>query len=352
MSLGPPFDDSGASLQRVVGASSVLVLLFLVALMLSLSGRTLGSGGLIHVRMATPGMLRDGAKVRVAGREVGEVRGISPLPAASPADKRAIEIDAFIEREWLEKIPVDSEFFISTPSILGEAYLEVGATPNGRTPSAPLTDGAHVRGVDPPEIDRFLEYGETNLRLVLAVMHDCRPEFDALMSAVDSLIGTLSGIETGRFTVIEKQFEQMLEETHALLGTVREAGGFSRIATLSKEIYALAEHAAPELHAVGTRIDVAMTNLAAIDAFATPERKALLLEALSRLRHTVTIGEKIVGEVQSLVAFYDQGKGTIGGIIHDKELYDDLHEAHRILKSQPWSLILKTDKPRPIVPAR
>jgi hypothetical protein len=46
----------------------------------------------------------------------------------------------------------------------------------------------------------------------------------------------------------------------------------------------------------------------------------------------------------------ERGDGTIGGLLSDHELFDDLHETHRILKSQPWTFILKPtgpDKRRP-----
>ena len=39
------------------------------------------------------------------------------------------------------------------------------------------------------------------------------------------------------------------------------------------------------------------------------------------------------------------GEGTLGGILSDRELFDDLHETHRILKSQPWTFILKPQTP-------
>ena len=49
--------------------------------------------------------------------------------------------------------------------------------------------------------------------------------------------------------------------------------------------------------------------------------------------------------MRALVAAVERGEGTIGGIMSDVELFDDLHETHRILKSQPWTFILKPNGP-------
>ncbi|HEX9101638.1 MAG TPA: hypothetical protein VF997_05510, partial [Polyangia bacterium] len=60
--------------------------------------------------------------------------------------------------------------------------------------------------------------------------------------------------------------------------------------------------------------------------------------------------EHIAADVRALAAMVERGDGTIGGIMADHELFDDLHETHRILKSQPWTFILKptgSDKRRP-----
>ncbi|HZS41620.1 MAG TPA: MlaD family protein, partial [Polyangia bacterium] len=131
MSLGPPFDSSGIGLQRSVGAVAVIVLGAAIAWVLLLSGRTFGPGVIVRVTMRSTGPLRVGDPVRLAGRRIGEVRGAA---ISGAADRRAVEFEVFLERGWARNVRVNSEFFVSTPSVLGEASLEIGPPLDGAGP--------------------------------------------------------------------------------------------------------------------------------------------------------------------------------------------------------------------------
>jgi ABC-type transporter Mla subunit MlaD len=336
MSLGPPFDASGLRQQQAVGAVVVLALVAAVAWVLLLSGRRFGAGVTFDIEMTNPGLLRAGGKVRIAGREVGEIRTVRSAP-------RGVVLEAFVERAWAREVHVNSELFVATPSILGEAYLEVGPPAAGAPPGPPIVDGAHVRGVDPPRIDNFFAHTEANLRVILALLRDERPAIDELLVAGDGLLATLGGLpaDRGQLGRIRDQFVAALEAGRALSAALGGAGGVGRVRQIAAELRVIAERAAPELRALGLRLDTAGARVDALRDLFTDERRAQLAGAIGSLRRAATLGEAAARDLERLAADVARGRGAIGAFLEDRELFDDLHETHRILKSQPWTLILK-----------
>jgi ABC-type transporter Mla subunit MlaD len=341
MSLGPPFDHTGERLQQAVGAFVVIALGAAVAWVLLMSGRTVGRGLSIHVEIKTPGLLRPGGKVRLAGREIGEVR------AMTGTKDRHVDLDVFILRDDAIHVRKNSQLFVNTPSVLGEAFLEVG--PPLSDPGPPVAEGDHLRAADPPEIDDLLAHSEANLRLILGLLRENRPEMEELLHAGDDLLATLSGLpaEAGQLRRIRDQFSAMLDSGTALIHVVRDAGGVDRVRTLARDLSAIADQTGPELRQLATRLDVALQRFDQLAAIFSPERRAQLEEALAGFRRAVAVGEKLLADVRALARYVADGRGAVGAFLADRELFDDLHETHRILKSQPWTLILKpTERPK------
>jgi ABC-type transporter Mla subunit MlaD len=351
MSLGPPFDASGLPKQHAVGAGVVLALACAVAWVLTLSGRTVGAGRAFVVEFTTPGPLHVGAKVRLAGREIGEVRGMRPRFA-----DRRVEADVFVVRAWLPHVHQNSTFFVATPSVLGEAYLEIGPPAGGAPPGPPVEEGVRVRGADPPEIDNLLAHSEKNLRLIVALLEESRPELDEALAAGDALLATLSGLpaDRGQLGRIRDQFVAALASGSSLLGALRDAGGVERVRRIGGDLSAIADRAGPELRALSRRLDLAMARLDELSSLFSGERRAQLERALRSVRRATASGEAFLADVKQVVSLVESGRGAIGAFLADRELFDDLHETHRIIKSQPWTFILKpiADKPSPYRPKK
>jgi ABC-type transporter Mla subunit MlaD len=356
VSLGPPFDDSGRALRRTCGALLVVALAGAVVWVLMLSDRAIGPGLTVRVAMATTGALRVGDKVRLAGRDVGEVRGAVRIRGeGGRADH--IELTVFVARAWAHELRRNSEIFVATPSVLGEAYLEIGPPPHGALPGEPARDDELLTGVDPAQIDKFLVRSEESLRRALALLRENRPALDELLAAADSLLATLADLPTdrGQFRRIADQGAAAFVAGSSLLAALRDAGGMTRAQKALHDLGDIADHAAPELSALGARLDRAITRLDGLGDLFSDDRKARLQEGLAAARRAATTAEHIAAQVRALVAMVERGEGTLGGILADQELFDDLHETHRILKAQPWTFILKptgADKRRPQGPIK
>jgi len=310
-----------------------------------MSGRTIGRGATLHVRMTSAGPLRTGAKVRLAGEEIGEVR-----TAQTRRGPHGVEVDfeIFVARAYLPGVHRNSDFFVSTPSVLGEAFLEVGPPRDHAAPGPVVVDGDQVQGADPPDIDRFFVHAEASIREVLALMRDSRGELDALLAAADSLLATLSGLpaDRGQLRRIVDQGGAALDQGRALLATLRESGAIERARRIGRELGAIADRVAPELSALGDKVTRAIDRIDDLRTLFPKARRQEVEAALQRVRQAIASFQKVGDDVRWLAARVARGEGTFGALLADKELFDDLHESHRIIKGQPLRFLLKTVKPK------
>ena len=348
MSLGPPFDDSGLTARRLAGAALVVALGAAVLWVLMLSDRALGPGVTVRVSMATTGALRVGDKVRLAGRDVGEVRGAVRVRGGGGDH---VELTVFVARAWAPELRRNSELFVATPSVLGEAYLEIGPPAHHALPAAPVADGDLLVGVDPPEIDKFLVRSEESIRRAIGLLRENRPALDELLGAGDELLATLSGLpaDRGQLRRIADQAAVAFVAGGELFAALRDSHAVPRVRAAARELSAVADRAGPELAQLGERLDRALARVDAAGALYDANRERVA-GAIAAARRAVATAEHIAADVRALAAMVERGDGTIGGIMTDQELFDDLHETHRILKSQPWTFILKPtgrDKRRP-----
>ncbi|MSP60516.1 MAG: MCE family protein [Myxococcales bacterium] len=332
--------------RRAVGALFLAALGGAIAAVLLTSGRTLGRGIHLEVELASTGALRNDARVKIAGRDVGEVRGMRRETVASGA--RHVIVDAFVAREWAEQVRRDSTLFVATPSILGEAYLEIG--PPARSPGlpslppgAPVSDGDRLRGGDPPELDRFIAKVYGSLTTIGLLLRTQGPAWNELSVAAESLIATLAGLpaDRGQLGRIRSQGVRAIDDALAIAAALDQAGALPRVRVLARDLGETMDHLGPELSSLGLRIDRAATRLDALSDLLPPGRREAARRALDALTRAAGIAERIAGDVKLVAAKIDRGEGTMGAFFADKEIFDDLHEVHRILKSQPWSVIVK-----------
>jgi ABC-type transporter Mla subunit MlaD len=352
MSLGPPFDDSGLQARRLAGAAVVLALAAAVAWVLALSDRALGPGLTVRVRMTTAGPLRSGARVRLAGRDVGEVRGAVRF---ADSDGDHVELTVFVARGWAGELRRNSQIFVATPSVLGEAYLEIGPPALDAERAPPVAAGELLSAVDPPDIDHFLARSEESLRRGLALLDENRPALDELLRAGDELLATLAALpaDPGQLRRIVDQGALALAAGVDFVRALRSGDVIGRTRAAARALGAIVDRATPDVRALGDKLDRALGRLDGFGRQFGPDARARWAGGLAAARRAVAGAERAAAGVRALADGVARGEGTLGGLLADQELFDDLHETHRLLKSQPWSFILKPigpDKRRPAAP--
>ncbi len=341
MSLGPPFDESGLRRQLQLGSAVLVILVAVIVGILGLSGRTLGRGEHVSVRLKRPGALREGSKLRLAGREIGEVRSLRP-------DAKGVLVDAFVLREWLPHLHVNSEIFVSSVSILGEAHLEIGPPRSGAALGPVLPLGHEIRGTDPPDLDALLTYTLDNSQEWMKLLGDLRPDAVALLVAGQQLLAHVRALPLDPQTRagLVSRFVDLFTDARALSAKLDEAGGAKRIFADARAVGSLIDDKSGEVGVILDEARRATDKAEALFALWSGNEMARAGTAWEQLKATGRSVDTIVADLDYLIARVRRGKGTLGGFLTDRELWDDLHESHRQIKQQPWNLLVKPEKKR------
>jgi phospholipid/cholesterol/gamma-HCH transport system substrate-binding protein len=61
-------------------------------------------------------------------------------------------------------------------------------------------------------------------------------------------------------------------------------------------------------------------------------------EQQEQVRSILKSGKNIASDAESMVSHIRQGRGTVGAILMDEAMYDDIQEMLRDLKHNPWKL--------------
>jgi phospholipid/cholesterol/gamma-HCH transport system substrate-binding protein len=334
-----------SSLELKVGLLVVAALVVLSGFVLVLGGMRLEKTKSVFVEFDNPGALQAGAAVRIGGAKIGKVsdlefRGHS---AERQAHEGLIRAKLDVSAKVLPTLHDDATFYVTTQAVLGEPFLAVDPGTPGR-PS--IVEGAVVRGLDPPRIDLFLAKA-----------------YELLDSAVDA-IRTKKGV-----------LGQLADDTAAVVHTAREiteqnkeriSKTLENVDKLSGEAVLLAGDARkrindPRLDRVIEHADTLTASLQkdapalVADARSTLGTIKVLLDATAgtesdreKIKKAVRDGEDILAkgnamatDGQAILAKVKKGQGTVGAMLVDDALYDDLQSLVRDLKRNPWKFLWK-----------
>ncbi|MBI5481340.1 MAG: MCE family protein [Deltaproteobacteria bacterium] len=343
-------------LARRVGAGILVFALAAAVLTMLLSGVTLAPGFILHVDFERIANLKPGAKVMMCGRQVGEIVAVRLAPkgtflqkkrqAADEPEEARLTLDLWLRWRYQRYIHRNSEFFVNSAGLLGDQYLEVGA-PRGE-PGPTVKWGEHIRGIDPPRLDRLLQKTYGSLQVVTTVIRELKPFTAEITAAVQHLteIQREAGIDGARLDETRARIEATINEGQAAWAALQQ--GTHRgadLRALQEELGRLGDRLGDDLRLLGRKLDLLMARLEGAKDIWSPERRARITRAFATLRRVVDLAEKIARDGRAIVAMVERGEGNVGAFSQDQELWDDFHYVHKVLKDRPWSLIVKPRRP-------
>jgi phospholipid/cholesterol/gamma-HCH transport system substrate-binding protein len=72
-----------------------------------------------------------------------------------------------------------------------------------------------------------------------------------------------------------------------------------------------------------------------------PEGQAKLKKTFQDIADLATKANQTATDAQAIAAHIREGKGTVGALVMDEEMYDDVQEMVRDLKHNPWKFLWK-----------
>lgn len=336
---------SSRSIEVKVGILILTALGLLAAFILIMGGVNFQPTYPILVEFDNPGGLQTGAPVKIAGVKVGKIdaiefRGGKPNPQTGKRDP-LVRIRITVEKRYQESVHDNSLFYVTTQGVLGEQFLAIEPGSSDRPIVQP---NDVVRGVDPPRLDLLLAEGYELLHTTVNAMRENRAE---VAEAFDGLKKTLKG--TGEF--FDKngdRIDRMAENLEVMTVDGSEALKEARQKYINN----------PQIDRIITNTD----NLVATVARDTPPLLADAKDSLKSVKRlTDTVGaeseqpkikqmlndvaditgraKSITRDAETIVTHIKRGKGTVGGLVMDEQLFDDLQEMARDLKHNPWKFL-------------
>lgn len=393
------------SLEIKVGFFLLVAVAILVGFLFILGTFDFSDGHVIQLQFPNTGGLRHGAKVKISGVHAGKVQDILFLGGQETNAQQEpiyVRIEIEVDDEMAPVLTEGSRFFVSTEGILGEKYIEIAPGP----PGAPrLPSGAVVDGEPPVElqvlasraagmmdkVQEFVEGDRTELKSLGESLRQIVDRTNSVMTRVDEQLPTL--VEEGKATLQQAQvslrkLDNLVEDGRTLLaredGVAEGVERFNRIAAKLEddlpravgEVETLVEESRLFVAEARTTVerlesDLAMTtedarNLMrrtghAVDgldiADTMEDFKEPVRELVANLSDTGARIATLSGSAEGLVAKADillsdlavvstglrQGKGTLGALLRDRELYDDIRELILELKRHPWKAVWKAE---------
>lgn len=287
--------DERRRLSVTVGAFVLLALVLgaLAIFTLGSQGRLLRSHYQLVTYFDNVQGLAAGAPVRLAGKSVGTVESVSfaPLHANVPPIRVVLQIDSSVQGF----IRNDSVASIGTIGLLGDKYVELSM---GSSEAKVLQGGEEIASVSPPNLSVALERATRavdNISALAENMNKVVVQFGNAMGgkkmaqATSGITSIVNEIENGNgllHSFIYNKYEgETLEDFEHTLATV--SGIFDEVANGQGLVHQLI---------YGKPADQAALNRA--------------LQAVARLDDVLT---KI-----------DDGQGTLGLLVNDPTLYNDL----------------------------
>jgi phospholipid/cholesterol/gamma-HCH transport system substrate-binding protein len=310
---------------------------------LALSGRPLARVHEYHADFARIAGLKAGAKVRLSGRDVGEVRDVRF------AARGLLRVDFWVRRAYRRYLHQNSEVYIGLGgAVLGEPTLEIGP-PRGAPPGPELPVDAVVRGLDPPQLDDVLARLYEHLSALAAQLGEQQSFIDELLRALDRLVATASGIPADPQLLVRIQHNaqvgllEALDLISALRRGTDDGVGLRRSAD---QLTRLWRTVAADLERLRPRLDRALAGSERLRQVLAPGERERLRVALGALGRAAEVGSAVAGEIGALADRVRSGRGTIGAFLTDQELVDDIKQMNRVLKDTPWVTLAKPTRPR------
>ena len=329
----------GFSLEVKVGLLLLIALLLMGGFLFVLGGVNFSSGYKLYVDFNNPGGIKPGGAVRIAGVRVGTVESsqylggkLDPATGRRPLVRVALEVNEDVK----ESIHEDALFYVTSQGILGESYMAID--PGTITKPVIQPNTVH-KGIDPPRLDLALSMGYELLETMVGAVREHREELVGMLHDTSGLLKGLNNVigkNQDKLNNIVANIETATVEGNKLITGVRENY------VEGPQIKRIMGNVDKALGEAGKQTGPLMADargaLADARDLLGPEQRDKLKTTISDVQVLAEKGKATLADTQQIVTHMKKGEGTVGALLMDEEIYDDVQEMLRDLKHNPWKL--------------
>ncbi len=309
----------GSSLELKVG----LFVLGLIALGVAIivvfgqKQRTFERRSIIHTSFPDVQGLKEGAPVRLSGVGVGYVAGIHFPPVRG---EPLVEVDLHVSQAALPRMGEDALARIGSQGLLGDKTVELSP---GTAAVPPLQPGGTIRGVPPVDLNKVLAD-------VGATLEKTRDAAGNLARASEELANPRTVEKVQRAIASLERLLRAADRgpglAFALFHDPKLPAHVDRLALAAGDLARDADSGAQRLDQILAATDPAIVNRlgAAADGVGALVGDARRTQLLDHLDHAAAEGERAANDLAAVMASVRAGRGTIGALVQDPTVYDQL----------------------------
>ncbi len=325
----------------MVGAFVALgsILIFIVIILLGQERSLFESTTNLYVAFENVSGLKPGSQVRLAGVAIGTVTGIDF--AQNLGDKN-LHVELQIREAMMPRIRKDSIATVSSKGLLGDKVIDISI---GSDTAEPLKEGDYLDSEEPPDLFTIMEKGQALISHGADVAKDIKTAIRKIIdeetvthikSIISSIDEVIKEVETGdgiaHGLIYDAKVQADLKTT---MHNVRSAsGGIRKSVDHVENILGEVRTGKGTLHGIiydedGKKI---LENIR--EASATISEVVSAIKDRKGMLHTLIYEEdkgNIIKnledastDIRKLARYIEQGNGTIGGLIKDPTVYEDL----------------------------
>jgi phospholipid/cholesterol/gamma-HCH transport system substrate-binding protein len=332
------------SIEVKVGALILVSLVLLGGFVLLMGGLSLEKTYRLYVDFDNPGGLLSGAAVRIGGVKVGSVKDLQFLGGKADAKTGRVVVvraEIAVEKRVQGSIHQDADFYVTSQGVLGEQFLAV----NPGSPDKPsLEEGAEVRGIDPPRLDLFLAKAYELLDTTVEGIKNNRQTLSDIIDNTDGLLKGINFLVSGNRERIERTLVNVEDITieakqlthDARVNYVDNPKVLATVDRVNDLVSRIHDDSGPMLKDARE----SLANLNRVSAtVGAPEEQEKIRKTLADVAQLAERANAAAADAQAIAAHIKSGKGTVGALVMDEEIYDDMQEMVRDLKHNPWKFL-------------
>jgi phospholipid/cholesterol/gamma-HCH transport system substrate-binding protein len=338
---------SQRSIEVKVGALILVALGLLGAFVVVMGGLSFEPTLTVYVTFQNPGGLQAGAPVRISGVKVGRVSELEfrggQIDVKTKEPEPPIRAVARIERRYQKAIHDNSRWFVTSQGVLGEMFLAIEP---GSADRPTLPDNSTVQGISPPRLDLLLSEGYELLhKAYMGVANNeqkISETFDGLHKTLRAS-GNFFEHNGEKLDRIVDNVDKLSTDARDTMKAAREryvdGPQITRIFNDAERTTKTLSDNLPPVLEDGRKV---LGDTKKITAKLATDEQLQRLDTMTRdLADASGRAKALASDAQGLMKHVKEGKGTVGALMMDEAVYDDLQELIRDLKHNPWKFFWK-----------
>ncbi|RJO64553.1 MAG: MCE family protein [Myxococcales bacterium] len=320
-----------------VAAGSILIFVFII--LLGQERSIFESSTTLYVAFDNVAGLKPGSQVRLSGVVVGSVTDIDFSPALS--DKK-LHVELEVATGMMPRIRKDSVATVSTKGLLGDKVVEITI---GSSEAEALKSGDYLPGREPPDIFQILEKGQTlisagadvaeNLKIAIKKFTDDEnvSHIKGIIASIDNVLNEIeSGDGVAHGLIYDRQVNADLKSTMSNVATasasvkrsvdhienvvaeVRTGEGLVHGLVYGDDGKAILKNVRDTSASLAEVVEAVKTRQGMLHTLIYEEDKGNIIKNLNEASE----------DIRKLAAYMESGKGTIGALIKDPTIFEDL----------------------------